>query len=131
MSHQLGDLQLAIMRELWSRDEATVAQVHEALLPQRGLALTTIATMLRKMEDKGVVRHRTEGRQFVYQPTVSQDQVSRSMISQLTDRLFGGDATALVSHLLKDSDIGADELDELRRMIEARRKAAKEAGRAD
>jgi len=127
MSHQLGDLQLAIMRELWSRGEATVAQVHEALLPQRGLALTTIATMLRKMEDKGVVRHRTEGRQFVYQPTVSQDQVSRSMIGQLTDRLFGGDASALVSHLLQDHEIGAEELDDLRRMIDQKRRSAKEA----
>ena len=64
-SHHLGDLQLAIMRVLWNHDEATVAEVHEALEPERGLALTTIATMLTKMEKKGVVEHRAEGRRGI------------------------------------------------------------------
>ena len=66
MSKQsLGDLQHAIMRILWSAGEATSAQVHAALLVERGLAPTTIATMLRKMEQKGVVTHRAVGRQFI------------------------------------------------------------------
>ena len=66
MSRQtLGDLQHAIMAVLWERGEATTADVHEALQAERGLALTTIATMLRKMEDKGVVAHRAEGRQYI------------------------------------------------------------------
>ncbi len=60
--HSLGDLQLAIMRVLWTDGESTVADVHRELLDERGLAPTTIATMLRKMEDKGVVLHRREGR---------------------------------------------------------------------
>ena len=68
-SIQLGDLQLAIMRELWRAGEATVATVHAALQDERGLALTTIATMLSKMEKKGVVEHRSEGRQYVYRAT--------------------------------------------------------------
>ena len=59
--HTLGDLQHAIMAVLWERGEATAARVHEALREERGLAPTTIATMLRKMEDKGVVAHRAEG----------------------------------------------------------------------
>jgi len=61
----LGELQHAIMTVLWERGEATTGDVHEALRAERGLAFTTIATMLRKMEDKGVVTHRAEGRQFV------------------------------------------------------------------
>ena len=59
--HTLGDLQHAIMGVLWERGEATTAEVHEALREERGLAPTTIATMLRKMEDKGVVAHRAAG----------------------------------------------------------------------
>ena len=66
--HALGDLQHAIMAILWARGEATAAEVYEALREDRGLAPTTIATMLRKMEDKGVVVHRAQGRQFVYRP---------------------------------------------------------------
>jgi len=52
----LGDLQSAIMRILWQRGEASVNDVHSTLLDERGLAPTTIATMLKKMEAKGVVR---------------------------------------------------------------------------
>ena len=91
-NHQLGDLQLAIMRVLWDRGEATVAEVHRALQEERGLAHTTIATMLSKMERKGVVRHRRKGRQFVYRSTVSEAEIHRSMVSELTQRLFAGNA---------------------------------------
>ena len=119
-SHHLGDLQLAIMRILWSRGEATVADVHEALEAERGLALTTIATMLTKMEKKGVVDHRAEGRKFIYRPLVSEDQVRLSMVTDLTSQLFRGDVTALVNHLLSEHDIEPGELAQLRALISAR-----------
>ena len=121
-SHHLGDLQLAIMRILWSQGEASVADVHEALEPERGLALTTIATMLAKMEKKGVVDHRAEGRRFIYRPTVSEGQVRRSMVSDLTSQLFRGDVFALVNHLLSEHEIDTRELDQLRAVIAAREK---------
>ena len=119
-SHQLGDLQLAIMRVLWKAGEATVADVHEALRTERGLALTTIATMLTKMERKGVVEHRSEGRHYIYRPTVSEAEVHRSMVSELTERLFAGDAAALVNHLLTAQEIDADELARITALIEQR-----------
>jgi len=118
-SHHLGDLQLAIMRVLWARGEATVADVHEALEPERGLALTTIATMLVKMEKKGVVDHRSEGRRFIYRPLVSEGQVRRSMVADLTAQLFRGDVTALVNHLLSEHDMESAELAQLRELISA------------
>lgn len=119
-SHHLGDLQLAIMRVLWNRGQATVAEVHEALEPERGLALTTIATMLTKMEKKGVVDHHAEGRRFIYRPTVSESQVRRSMVADLTSQLFRGDVTALVNHLLSEHEIDDQELNQLRELIAAR-----------
>ncbi|HEV2855376.1 MAG TPA: BlaI/MecI/CopY family transcriptional regulator [Thermoanaerobaculia bacterium] len=119
-SHHLGDLQLAIMRVLWSRGQATVADVHEALEPERGLALTTIATMLTKMEKKGVVSHRAEGRRFIYKPLVSESQVRRSMVADLTSQLFRGDVTALVNHLLSEHEIDEQELAQLQELISAR-----------
>ena len=124
--HTLGDLQHAIMKILWRRAEATVAEVHAALYEDRNLAPTTIATMLRKMEDKGVVAHRVEGRQFVYRPTVSEPQVRTSMVGELVDRLFEGDAAALVSHLVADHGFDGDELERLRALL-----AGAEAERED
>jgi BlaI family penicillinase repressor len=116
--HTLGELQHAIMRVLWERTEATVADVHGALLPERGLAPTTIATMLRKMEDKGVVAHRVEGRQFVYRPLVSEAEVRSSMVGELLDRLFAGDPAALVSHLVAGHAIDGAEIERLRAMLD-------------
>ena len=116
--HTLGELQHAIMQVLWARDEATVAEVHEALFDERGLAPTTIATMLRKMEDKGVVANRVEDRHFVYRATVSEDAVRSTMVSELLDRLFAGDPAALVSHLVADHDIDEAEVERLRTLLE-------------
>lgn len=114
--YRLGDLQLAIMRVLWRRDEASVADVHQAL-EERGLAPTTIATMLKKMEAKGVVTHRTEGRRFLYRPTVTEAAVRRTMVADVTERLFRGEVTALVSHLLAEHEVDADELERLKSLI--------------
>jgi BlaI family penicillinase repressor len=114
----LGKLQLAIMRVLWTHGESTVADVHRSLEPSHGLAPTTIATMLKKMESKGVVEHRTEGRRFVYRASVSEASVTRSMVADLKERLFDGSAAALVSHLLRSHEVDDDELAELRRQLE-------------
>lgn len=114
----LGKLQLAIMRVLWTHGESTVSDVHRALEHSHGLAPTTIATMLKKMESKGVVVHRTEGRRFIYRASVSEDSVTRSMVADLKERLFDGSAAALVSHLLRAHDVDDDELAALRRQLE-------------
>ena len=117
--HTLGELQHAIMRLLWARDEATVAEVHGALFEERGLAPTTIATMLRKMEDKGVVGHRVEDRHFVYQATVTEDEVRSTMVGELLDRLFAGDPAALVSHLVADHGIDVEEIERLHTLLQS------------
>lgn len=116
-SHSLGELQLAIMRVLWKHSEATVAHVHQVLLPEGGRALTTIATMLKKMERKGVVAHRLDGRQFVYGPTISESQVRQTMVGDLTQRLFQGDVAALLSHLIDERSVDGEELAQLKELI--------------
>lgn len=116
--HKLGDLQLSILQVLWRQGEATVAEVHADLQPERGLAPTTIATMLTKMEKKGVVSHRTEGRRFVYQPEVSESEVCQTMVGTLTDQLFRGRPAALVSYLLSEHEIDPQELTRLRQLMD-------------
>lgn len=120
----LSDAQLALMRVLWDEDEASVVAVQEALQPERPLAVTTVATMLSRLHRKGVVARRTEGRQFIYRAAVEEDDVRRSMVSELMERLFEGDANALVSHLVAEGEIDADELTRIRKKI-----AAKKGGR--
>jgi len=118
---RLGDLQLAIMGVLWSRREVTASEVHSALLEERGLAVTTIKTMLRKMEERGIVTHRAEGRTFLYRPVITEADVREGMVGEVVQRMFAGDGAALVNHLIEAREIDADELDELRAALAEKR----------
>jgi predicted transcriptional regulator len=115
--HHLGELQYSIMRVLWEQGEASVARVYEGLAASDRRALTTIATMLTKMEKKGVVSHRSEGRQFIYRPEIEEAAVRRTMVADLTERLFDGDVAALVSHLISEQEVDRDELARLEKLI--------------
>ncbi len=118
---QLGDLQLAIMRVLWERGEAPAIEVHRALFDERGLAVTTIKTMLRKLEEYGCVEHRTNGRQFIYRPAIAEADVRQGMVADLVQRLFAGDSAALVNHLVQSGEIDGSELDDLRAAVSVKR----------
>ena len=119
--YRLGDLQLEIMKVLWEKGSATVSDVHEALGSGERLAYTTIATMLRKMEARGLVKHRRSGRRFLYRAAILEQAVTRSMADDLLDRVFEGSLAGMVSHLLMTREVSRDELAELERLI-ARRK---------
>ncbi len=120
--YRLGDLQLRIMKILWRLDEASVSAVHQELSAATPLAYTTVATMLRKMESRGLVRHEKDGRRFVYGAAVPAEAVTRSMANDVIDRLFEGSLADMVSHLLSNRDISAAELRELEKLIAARKK---------
>src|SRR5262245_49559581 len=121
--YRLGDLQLHIMRVLWRRGAASVADVQESL-GERELAYTTIATMLRKMEDRGLVKHKSEGRAFLYRAAVPPEAVSRSMAGDLLENLFAGSLADMMSHLLQTHDVSREELARLERLIAERKKHA-------
>jgi len=120
-AYRLGDLQLRIMRVLWNFGPSTVARVQEKL-DGEPLAYTTVATMLRKMEDRGLVQHQEEDRRFIYEAAVSEEDVTRSMADDLVDRLFQGSLSEAVSHLLETRDVSHRELARLERLIQERRK---------
>ena len=116
--HQLTELQLAILRVLWDRGEATVQDIWEALHAERGLAQTTVATMLSRLERRGVVTRRAQSRQYHYRAAVTEREVQHSMVGELTERLFDGDVTALVQHLLSGQDVSPGDIAKIRDMIE-------------
>ena len=126
---QLSDQQLAFMRVLWDRGEATAQEVQAALVDQgQGLAPTTVATVLTRLERKGLVAHRRRGRQFVYRARAGEQEIRRSMLARLTDFFFGGDPDALVSHLTAGRGLGEEDLEEVRRLIAEREQAPPASG---
>lgn len=120
---KLGRLQLRIMRALWDEAPLTVAEVRDRL-DGEPLAYTTIATMLRKMEQRELVKHSQQGRSFLYEPSIESDAVARSLSEELVQWLCGGSLTGAVSHLLSTQQVDADELDALERLIQEHREQA-------
>ena len=118
-AHLLTDLQYSIMRVLWDRGQASAADICQALQAERGLALSTVATLLSRLEKRGVVAHETRARQYVYKPLVTESEAQRTMVSELTDRLFDGDVTALLSHLLSAREMSPGDLARVRAVIES------------
>ena len=122
-THRLGDLQLKIMKVLWQREEVTVGDVFAEVSRERDLAYTTIATMLRKMEARGLVAHRVEGRTFVYRAAIDSHSVTSNMSEHLLDRLFEGSLADLVCHLLETRKVSREELARIEKLIAERKKS--------
>ena len=113
----LSDLQIALMRVLWRRGECSTADVATELAGERGLKHTTVATVLTRLEKRGVVAQRREGRQLFYRALVGEGEVRRSMVADLVGALFGGDARALVAHLVQESEVAPGDLAKVRRRL--------------
>ena len=113
---RLTALQLAVMQVLWSRDEASVTDVQSAMMGRR-LALTTVATMLVRLEQRGLVSHRAEGRQYIYRSRVSPAEVRETVTRELLRDLFDGDVAAFVSQLLDARKLTREEVSDLQRLV--------------
>src|SRR5580658_3511615 len=122
---KLGDLQLRILQLLWERGEMPASGVHAALQPERALAPTTVATMLAKMEARGLVAHRELGRAFLYRPAVDAGEVTRRLGDHFVQRLFAGSVTGAVMHLLRTGEVSRRELDELEKLIKNEKRRVK------
>lgn len=113
----LSDLQLAVMRVLWDRPEASTSDVVEALSGARGLAHTTVSTLLTRLEKRGLLTARRDGRQLFYRASVSEEAVRRSMVGSLLGNLFGGDARALVAHLVREDEVSPGDLERIESLL--------------
>lgn len=114
----LSELQLAVMRTLWEREETSTADVQSALRPGRSLAHTTVATLLTRLEKRGIVASRREGRQLIYRALVSESEVRRSMVSELVSTVFKGDPKALMTHLVRESEIQPGDFERVRELLD-------------
>jgi len=110
--------ELTVARALWELGQATVRQVHESLPADPPIDFTTVQTYLRRLETKGYVRAKLQGRTRIYSPRVKPTTVIRETIDDFVDRLFGGETLPLMRHVIEDRGITYVELAALRRLIE-------------
>ena len=108
-----SERELEILKTLWELGSGSVREVHERMCPSGELAFNTVQTLLRIMEDKGLVTHRAEGRTFVYSPTHSRERVT----SRFLNKVFDGALDQLVLSVLRAKDASPEELKDLERLI--------------
>ncbi len=109
--------ELEVARIVWKLGSATVRQVLDALPKNRGLDFKTVQTYLRRLEAKGYLKTRKEGRSKVYLPKVRPDRVVREVVDDFMDRLFDGEAIPLLQHLINDRGLSDDEIRQIRKML--------------
>ena len=112
------DGELAILNVLWNLGPSTVRQVHEVLMRERDLGYTTVLKMLQVMTEKGLVLRDETERTHVYATAQSQVQTQRTLVEDLLGRAFGGSALKLVVQALSGGKASAEELGEIRRLID-------------
>jgi BlaI family transcriptional regulator, penicillinase repressor len=112
--------ELEILKVLWEQGPSSVRAVHRQLRPQEpDLAQNTVQTLLRIMEEKGLVGHELEGRSFIYTARFTRDDST----ARFLERVFDGAAAQLVQSLLRGERVSAEELDRMQALIdEARRR---------
>lgn len=116
-SNTLTEAELRLMKLMWARGESAVSDLVAAMPEGEALAYTSILTTVRILEQKGYVRHRQEGRAFLYSPCVEEQEASRSEIRHMMQRFFGNSRERLLLSVLGDDDIDPDELQRLKDAI--------------
>ena len=125
MAIKIGNLQLKIMRVLWSHGEATARQITDTIAKETPVAHSTIQTLLRKLEVKKAVTNEERDRTFFFKPLVSEEEITQSATQDLISRVFHGSLSGLVAHVLENEEISKDELEKIKRLIEEKSKEAK------
>ncbi len=121
----LGELQRAVIEVVWELGEGSVHQVREKLGRKKKPAYTTVLTAMQKLEKAGWLRHRAEGKVYVYAPTRTREEAGARSVRKFLDRIFDGDALLMFQHLMRQDKLSDTELGELRKMIDDKRKERK------
>jgi BlaI family penicillinase repressor len=115
---RISPAETEILQLLWQLDEATVQQVCDRLPSQRKITYATVQTLLRRLEKKGYITHRAEGKAHVFSPAAKQEEVIKRSVSDFVNHLFGGDPIPLMHYLAEHGKISTDDIEELKRLVE-------------
>ncbi len=107
-----------ILRWVWQLGAATVQQIQEALPAHRKVAYKTVQTLLRRLEEKGYLTHKVEGKAHVFCPAVKREAVVKRTVLDFLDRLFGGDPRPLMQFLAREGRLDTEDIEELKKLID-------------
>lgn len=113
----LGDTELEILHHVWELGEATVADVQERIMQERKVAYTTVMTIMRNLNKKGYLDFEKKGVTYHYKPAQSADAVKQNLVSTFVNKVFKGNAGALVQNLVEAEDISSEERKQIEEVI--------------
>ena len=113
----LSPSETEVLRIVWELENATVQDVCVGLPKSRDIAYATVQTLLRRLEKKGYVKHRTQGKAHVFYPVARQEDVIGTAVGSFVDKLFGGDAVPLVQYLARHGKLTSDDISKLKKMV--------------
>ena len=113
----LGEVEQLVMDYVWSHGRSTSESCREALASSRPMKDSTIRTVLRRLEQKGYLRHEIEGRTFVYQASDARQNVAVRAVKGIIDRFCGGSAELLVMGMVDNAVLNRKQLERLARKI--------------
>lgn len=122
---QLGELQRAVLEAVWELEGGTVQQVMDKLKPDRTPAYTTVLTTLQNLTKSGWIEPEKSGRAFTYYASRSKTQANAGSLSSFIRRAFDGNTKAMLQTLLDGEEFTEAELDELRELIEQKKREEK------
>lgn len=117
-SPNLTPHELAIMKVVWAREQATVRDVHDALNEARPVAYTTVMTMMRILHEKGYLTRVEQDRAHLYTPAMPRQQVVGAMLRDFVDRVFDGASESLLLHLAKDDKLTGKQKRLLKKLLD-------------
>ena len=119
------DGELEILQVLWDRGPSNLGTICEGLRHNRQVATTTVATMLKVMLGKGLVKRSSAARGYVWAAAISRGRTAAGIVGKVIDGVFAGSAQRLVAHLVESGQLTDAEFDELRQLVEAGAKRKK------
>ena len=119
---KLGELQRDVIEQVWELGEATVHQVRDELCRKKKLAYTTVLTAMQNLEKSGWLKHRSKGKTYIYMPTKTREEAGGRSLKKLMDSIYDGNALLMFQHLMQQGNLNDNDLKELRKMIDDKRK---------
>jgi predicted transcriptional regulator len=121
----LTDLENEVMRVVWESEPCSVEAVYDVVSRNRDLKETTVRTLLRRLEQKGYLRHESEGRAYLYRATEPSRSLAARAVRQIIDRLCRGSVEELVSGMIDANVLTREEMSRLEELVRSERKRSK------
>jgi BlaI family transcriptional regulator, penicillinase repressor len=115
------EVELELLRVLWSKGTASVRELHEVVSGQRPLGYTSVLKTLQIMTEKGLVERTEAGKAHIYHAAATQEETQNQLLRDLSERLFSGSAAQLAMHALSMQPASEEELEEIRKIIRQKR----------